>query len=139
MKEFINDILSSPFGLVLETVIGIALLILIFLSRTSFGKKMILNLTAKIVTNEKQVESKVKELKDTKESLEKSFEEQKKIAELKEKEAEKKFQLLESFLLNALKSINNVKVQTAVENYEKLKAEQLTDDYEKVGCNGEKE
>lgn len=139
MKEFINEILSSPFGLVLETVVGIALLILIFLSRTSFGKKMILNLTARIVSNESKIDKKIQELENTKKQLEE--EHKKTVEEIENKYAEQanKLEKLENFLLKALESINNVKVKIAVENYKNLKAEQLTDDYEKVGYNGEKE
>ena len=52
---------------------------------------------------------------------------------------EKEYAFIEKFLIDTLSNINNVKVKTAVESYEKLKAEYLTDDYEKIGYNGKKD
>ena len=138
MKEFINEILSSPFGLVLESFLGIIIFALVVLSKTKFGKKLIINLTARIVDNEKKVEDKIKELDDTKKEIVEKHEKTEKEIELKLAEKEKQFASLEKFLLDALKSVNNVKVKTAVENYEKLKGD-LTDKNEKIGYNGQKD
>lgn len=139
MKEIVNDILSSPFGLVLETVIGIALLILIFLSRTSFGKKMIINLTARIVNNESRIDKKIAELENTKKQLEE--EHKKTVEELENKYAEQanKLEKLENFLLKALESINNVNVKRTITDYKTLKDKYLNEEPKKVAENGEKE
>lgn len=139
MKEVVNDILSSPFGLVLESIIGIIILVLLVLSKTKFGRKIIFDLIARINNHEKKVENDIKEVKAAKEQMEKNNAETVKKCELMMAEKEKQFANLEKFLLDALKSINNVKVKTAVENYEKLKGEYLTDDYEKIGYNGQKD
>lgn len=139
MKEVVNDILSSPFGLVLESIIGIIILVLLVLSRTKFGRKIIFDLITRITNHEKKVEKDIEEVKAAKEQMEKNNAETIKKCELMMAEKEKQFASLEKFLLDALKSVNNVKVKTAVENYEKLKGEYLTDDYEKIGYNGQKD
>lgn len=139
MKEFINEILSSPFGLILESILGIIIFALVVLSKTKFGKKMLIELATKIATNEKKVDKKVEELDAAKKEIIEKHEKTEKEIELKLAEERVKFEKLEKFLLNALGSINNVNVKKAIENYEKLKAEQLTDNYEKVGYNGQKD
>ena len=139
MKEVVNDILSSPFGLVLESIIGIIILVAIILSKTKFGRKIIFDLITRINNHEKKVENDIKEVKAAKEQMEKNNAETVKKCESIMAEKEKQFASLEKFLLDALKSVNNVKVKTAVENYEKLKGEYLTDEYEKVGYNGQKD
>lgn len=139
MKEVVNDILSSPFGLVLESIIGIIILVLLVLSRTKFGRKIIFDLITRITNHEKKVEKDIEEIKAAKEQMEKNNAETIKKCESMMAEKEKQFASLEKFLLDALKSVNNVKVKTAVENYEKLKGEYLTDDYEKIGYNGQKD
>ena len=127
MKEVVNDILSSPFGLVLESILGIIILVVIILSKTKFGRKIIFDLIARINNHEKKVEKDIEEVKAAKEQMEKNNAETIKKCELMMAEKEKQFASLEKFLLDALKSVNNVKVKTAVENYEKLKGEYLTD------------
>ena len=139
MKEVVNDILSSPFGLVLESIIGIIILVGLILSKTKFGRKIIFDLITRINNHEKKVAKDIEEVKAAKEQMENNNAETVKKCELMMAEKEKQFASLEKFLLDALKSINNVKVKTTVENYEKLKAEYLTDEYEKIGYNGQKD
>lgn len=139
MKEDVNDILSSPFGLVLESILGIIILVVIILSKTKFGRKIIFDLIARINNHEKKVENDIKEVKAAREQMEKNNAETIKKCELMMAEKEKQFASLEKFLLDALKSINNVKVKTAVENYEKIKGEYLTNNETKIVENEQKD
>lgn len=139
MKEFINEILSSPFGLVLESIVGIIILIGLVLSKTKFGRKLLFTLMDRITNSEKKIDKQIEELKKDKEEMQKEHEETIKKYELEMAKKEKEYAFIEKFLIDTLSNINNVKVKTAVESYEKLKAEYLTDDYEKIGYNGKKD
>ena len=139
MKEFINDILSSPFGLVLESFVGIVILVILVLSKTKFGRKLLFALMDRVTNSEKKIDKQIEELKKDKEEMQKQHEETIQKYELEMAKKEKEYAFIEKFFLDTLSNINNVKVKTAVEGYEKLKAEYLTDDYEKIGYNGEKD
>ena len=54
MKEFVNDILSSPFGLVLESIVGIVILVVLVLSKTKFGRKLLFALMDRVTNSEKK-------------------------------------------------------------------------------------
>jgi len=139
MKEFVNDILSSPFGLVLESIVGIIILVIFVLSKTKFGRKLLFALMDRITNSEKKIDKQIEELKKDKEEMQKEHEETIKKYELEMAKKEKEYAFVEKFFLDTLGNINNVKVKTAVESYEKLKAEYLTDDYEKIGYNEQKD
>ena len=139
MKEFVNEILSSPFGLVLESFVGIIILVILVLSKTKFGKKLLFALMDRITNSEKKIDKQIEELKKDKEEMQKQHEETIKKYELEMAKKEKEYTFVEKFLLDTLGNINNVKVKTAVESYEKLKSEYLTDDYKKIGYNGQKD
>ena len=139
MKEFFNDILSSPFGLVLESIVGIIILVGLVLSKTKFGRKLLFALMDRITNSEKKIDKQIEELKKDKEEMQKEHEETIKKYELEMAKKEKEYAFIEKFLIDTLNNINNVKVKTAVESYEKLKAEYLTDDYEKIGYNEQKD
>lgn len=139
MKEIVNDILSSPFGLVLESILGIIILVVLVLSKTKFGRKLLFALMDRVTNSEKKIDKQIEELKKDKKEMQKQHEETIKNYELEMAKKEKEYAFIEKFLIDTLSNINNVKVKTAVESYEKLKAEYLTDDYEKVGYNGQKE
>ena len=139
MKEIVNDILSSPFGLVLESIIGIIILVVLVLSKTKFGRKLLFALMDRITNSEKKIDKQIEELKKDKEEMQKQHEETIQKYELEMAKKEKEYAFIEKFLIDTLKNINNVKVKTAVEDYEKLKDKYLNDDYEKIGYNGEKE
>jgi divalent metal cation (Fe/Co/Zn/Cd) transporter len=132
MKEIVNDILSSPFGLVLETILGIIILVVIVLSRTKFGRKLLFALMDRIANSEKKIDKQIEELKKDKEEMQKQHEDTIKKYELEMAKKEKEYAFVEKFLLDTLGNINNVKVKTAVESYEKLKAEYLTDNDTKI-------
>lgn len=139
VEQFVNEILSSTFGSILEIIIGIAILLLIVLSKTKFGKKLLLELAAKIVANESRIDKKIEELENTKKHLEE--EHKKTVEEIEQKYAEQanKFEELENFLLKALESINNVNVKTAIADYKKIKDKYLKEEPKKVAENGKKE
>jgi len=139
MKEFINDILSSPFGLVLETILGIIILVVIVLSRTKFGRKLLFALMDRITNSEKKIDKQIEELKKDKEEMQKEHEETIKKYELEMAKKEKEYAFVEKFILDTLSNINNVKVKTAIESYEKLKAEYLTDNDKKIVDNEQKD
>jgi len=139
MKEIVNDILSSPFGLILESILGIIILVALVLSKTKFGRKLLFALMDRITNSEKKIDKQIEELKKDKEEMQKQHEETIHKYELEMAKKEKEYAFIEKFLIDTLKNINNVKVKTAVEDYEKLKNKYLNDDYEKIGYNGEKE
>ena len=139
MKEFVNEILSSPFGLVLESFVGIVILVILVLSKTKFGRKLLFALMDRVTNSEKKIDKQIEELKKDKEEMQKQHEETIQKYELEMAKKEKEYAFIEKFLIDTLSNINNVKVKTAIESYEKLKAEYLTDDYEKIGYNGEKD
>ena len=139
MKEIVNDILSSPFGLVSESIIGIIILVVLVLSKTKFGRKLLFALMDRITNSEKKIDKQIEELKKDKEEMQKQHEETIQKYELEMAKKEKEYAFIEKFLIDTLSNINNVKVKTAVESYEKLKDKYLNDDYEKIGYNGEKE
>ena len=139
VEQFVNEILSSTFGSIAEIIIGIAILVLIVLSKTKFGKKLLLELAAKIATSENRINNEVEKLENTKKQLEE--EHKKTVEELEKKYAEQanKLEKLENFLLKALESINNVNVKKAIKDYKKLKDKYLNEEPTKVAENGEKE
>lgn len=139
MKEFINDILSSPFGLVLETILGIIILVVLVLSKTKFGRKLLFALMDRITNSEKKIDKQIEELKKDKEEMQKQHEETIQKYELEMAKKEKEYAFIEKFLIDTLSNINNVKVKTAVEGYEKLKAEYLTDNDTKIVENEQKD
>lgn len=139
VEQFVNDILSSTFGSILEIIIGVAILVLIVLSKTKFGKKLLLELAAKIAASESRIDKKIQELENTKKQLEE--EHKKTVEEIENKYAEQanKLEKLENFLLKALESINNVNVKRAITDYKNLKDKYLNEEPKKVAENGEKE
>ena len=118
MKKFVNEVLSSPFGLVIESIVCIIILVVLVLSK---------------------IDKQIEELKKDKEEMQKQHEETIKKYELEMAKKEKEYAFIEKFLIDTLSNINNVKVKTAIEGYEKLKAEYLTDDYKKIGYNEQKD
>lgn len=139
MKEFINDILSSPFGLVLESIVGIILLVVLVLSKTKFGRKLLFALMDRITNSEKKIDKQIEELKKDKEEMQKEHEKTIQKYELEMAKKEKEYAFIEKFLIDTLSNINNVKVKTAIEGYEKLKAEYLTDNDTKIVENEQKD
>lgn len=139
MKEIVNDILSSPFGLVLESFVGIIILVILVLSKTKFGRKLLFALMDRITNSEKKIDKQIEELKKDKEEMQKQHEETIQKYELEMAKKEKEYAFIEKFLINTLSNINNVKVKTAVESYEKLKAEYLTDNDTKIVENEQKD
>ena len=139
MKEFVNDILSSPFGLVLESIAGIVILVVLVLSKTKFGRKLLFALMDRVTNSEKKIDKQIEELKKDKEEMQKEHEETIQKYELEMTKKEKEYAFIEKFLIDALSNINNVKVKTAVESYEKLKAEYLTDNDTKIVENEQKD
>ena len=139
MKEFINEVLSSPFGLVLESIVGIIILVVLVLSKTKFGRKLLFALMDRITNSEKKIDKQIEELKKDKEEMQKEHEETIKKYELEMAKKEKEYAFIEKFLIDTLSNINNVKVKTAVESYEKLKAEYLTDNDTKIVENEQKD
>lgn len=139
MKEFINEILSSPFGLVLESIVGIIILVVLVLSKTKFGRKLLFALMDRITNSEKKIDKQIEELKKDKEEMQKEHEETIQKYELEMAQKEKEYAFIEKFLIDTLSNINNVKVKTAVESYEKLKAEYLTDNDTKIVENEQKD
>ena len=139
MKEFINDILSSPFGLVLESIVGIVILVVLVLSKTKFGRKLLFALMDRVTNSEKKIDKQIEELKKDKEEMQKEHEETIQKYELEMAKKEKEYAFIEKFLIDALSNINNVKVKTAVESYEKLKADYLTDNDTKIVENEQKD
>jgi len=139
MKEIVNDILSSPFGLVLETILGIIILVVIVLSRTKFGRKLLFALMDRITNSEKKIDKQIEELKKDKEEMQKQHEETIQKYELEMAKKEKEYAFVEKFLIDTLSNINNVKVKTAIESYEKIKAEYLTDNDTKIVENEQKD
>lgn len=139
MKEFVNDILSSPFGLVLESIVGIVILVVLVLSKTKFGRKLLFALMDRVTNSEKKIDKQIEELKKDKEEMQKQHEETIKKYELEMVKKEKEYAFIEKFLIDTLSNINNVKVKTAVESYEKLKAEYLTDNDTKIVENEQKD
>lgn len=139
MKEFVNEILSSPFGLVLESIAGIILLAVLVLSKTKFGRKLLFALMDRITNSEKKIDNQIAELKKDKEEMQKEHEETIKKYELKMAQKEKEYAFIEKFLIDILSNINNVKVKTAVESYEKLKAEYLNNKDTKIVENEQKD
>ena len=71
--------------------------------------------------------------------MQKQHEETIKKYELEMVKKEKEYAFIEKFLIDTLSNINNVKVKTAVESYEKLKAEYLTDNDTKIVENEQKD
>lgn len=139
MKEFINDILSSPFGLVLESIVGIIILVVLVLSKTKFGRKLLFALMDRITNSEKKIDKQIEELKKDKEEMQKEHEKTIQKYELEMAKKEKEYAFIEKFLIDTLSNINNVKVKTAIEGYEKLKAEYLTDNDTKIVENEQKD
>lgn len=139
MKEFVNEILSSPFGLVLESFAGIVILVILVLSKTKFGRKLLFALMDRITNSEKKIDKQIEELKKDKEEMQKQHEETIKKYELEMAKKEKEYAFIEKFLIDTLSNINNVKVKTAIEGYEKLKAEYLTDNDTKIVENEQKD
>lgn len=139
MKEFVNEILSSPFGLVLESIIGIVILVVLVLSKTKFGRKLLFALMDRVTNSEKKIDKQIEELKKDKEEMQKQHQETIKKYELEMAKKEKEYAFIEKFLLDTLGNINNVKVKTAVESYERLKAEYLTDNDTKIVENEQKD
>lgn len=139
MKEFINDILSSPFGLVLESIVGIILLVVLVLSKTKFGRKLLFALMDRITNSEKKIDKQIEELKKDKEEMQKEHEKTIQKYEFEMAKKEKEYAFIEKFLIDTLSNINNVKVKTAIEGYEKLKAEYLTDNDTKIVENEQKD
>ena len=139
MKEFVNDILSSPFGLVLESIAGIVILVVLVLSKTKFGRKLLFALMDRVTNSEKKIDKQIEELKKDKEEMQKEHEETIQKYELEMAKKEKEYAFIEKFLIDTLSNINNVKVKTAVESYEKLKAEYLTDNDTKIVENEQKD
>jgi len=139
MKEIVNDILSSPFGLVLETILGIIILVVIVLSRTKFGRKLLFALMDRITNSEKKIDKQIEELKKDKEEMQKEHKETIQKYELEMAKKEKEYAFVEKFLIDTLSNINNVKVKTAIESYEKIKAEYLTDNDTKIVENEQKD
>lgn len=139
MKEFVNDILSSPFGLVLESILGIIILVVLVLSKTKFGRKLLFALMDRVTNSEKKIDKQIEELKKGKEEMQKQHEETIQKYELEMAQKEKEYAFVEKFLIDTLSNINNVKVKTAVESYEKLKAEYLTDNDTKIVENEQKD
>ena len=139
MKEFVNDILSSPFGLVLESIAGIVILVVLVLSKTKFGRKLLFALMDRVTNSEKKIDKQIEELKKDKEEMQKEHEETIQKYELEMTKKEKEYAFIEKFLIGTLSNINNVKVKTAVESYEKLKAEYLTDNDTKIVENEQKD
>lgn len=139
MKEIVNDILSSPFGLVLESIIGIIILVVLVLSKTKFGRKLLFALMDRITNSEKKIDKQIEEIENNKKQLEE--EHKKTVEEIENKYAEQanKLEKLENFLLKALESINNVNVKRAIIDYKNLKDKYLNEEPEKVAENGEKE
>lgn len=132
VEQFVNEILSSTFGSIAEIFVGIAILALIVLSKTKFGKKLLLELAAKIATSEKRIDKEIEKLENTKKQLEE--EHKKTVEELEKKYAEQanKLEKLENFLLKALESINNVNVKRAITDYKKIKDKYLNEEPTKV-------
>ena len=114
MKEFINEILSSPFGLVLESIVGIIILVVLVLSKTKFGRKLLFALMDRITNSEKKIDKQIEELKKDKEEMQKEHEETIQKYELEMAQKEKEYAFIEKFLIDTLSNINNVKVKTAV-------------------------
>ena len=139
MKEFVNDILSSPFGLVLESIVGVIVLVVIVLSKTKFGRKLLFALKDRVTNSEKKIDKQIEELKKDKEEMQKQHEETIQKYELAMAKKEKEYTFIEKFLIDTLSNINNVKVKTAIESYEKLKAEYLTDNDTKIVENEQKD
>lgn len=139
MKEFVNEILSSPFGLVLESFVGIVILVILVLSKTKFGRKLLFALMDRVTNSEKKIDKQIEELKKDKEEMQKEHEETIKKYELEMTKKEKEYAFIEKFLIDTLSNINNVKVKTAIESYEKLKAEYLTDNDTKIVENEQKD
>ena len=139
MKEFVNEILSSPFGLVLESFVGIVILVVLVLSKTKFGRKLLFALMDRVTNSEKKIDKQIEELKKDKEEMQKEHEETIQKYELEMAKKEKEYAFIEKFLIDTLSNINNVKVKTAVESYEKLKAEYLTDNDTKIVENEQKD
>ena len=138
-EQFVNEVLSSTFGSILEIIIGVAILVLIVFSKTKFGKKLLIELAAKIAASESRIDKEIAKLENTKKQLE--AEHKKTVEELEKKYAEQanKLEKLENFLLKALESINNVNVKKAITDYKTLKDKYLNEEPKKVAENGEKE
>ncbi len=139
MKEWLMEFAKTPVGTAICIGVGIIVLVVMVFAKTSFGKKAIRDLTAKVLQNKSVVEKAKTICEEARENCDT------KVAELetetKEKVAnlENEIQKLTELVIALAKPINNVNVKKVIENYENSKVDKIPTETEKVAETTEKE
>ena len=129
--QWLNEFSNTKVGIIIATTISVLLILVYIFSKTSIGRKALIELRSKAITTKSYVET-------TKEVI---VEELKKQKEKTEKELELYKSYFESFrqeTFEVLKVIPNAKVKKFVKDHENLSVDELVKKYAKDALKGEK-
>lgn len=123
-KEIIEIIFNSKVGIIIAITISILLILAYFFSKTSIGRKALIELKSKATTTKALVET---HQENTKEELKKQKEDAKKELEL----YKSYFETFRQETFEVLKYVPNAKVKKFVQEHENLNIKELVEKYGK--------
>ena len=127
MEQFgnwVNEFAKTPAGIILASALAFILVLIYIFSKTSIGRKALIELRSKAIATRALVETHKENVeKEIKEHKEKTKEEIKKILNVVELERQEMFEVL--------KLVPNAKVKNFVKEHENMSVEQLLAKYGK--------
>ena len=111
MKDKFLEFAKTPLGTAIAIGLYCLIMLIYILSKTSFGQKAINSIKYKF-------DYLLGEFKKHKEETEKALEEQNKYLKKQLEESKQELEQFKTFVVDALKYVNNKKIQQALQNYE---------------------
>lgn len=133
MEQFgnwVNEFAKTPAGIILASALSILLLLIYFFSKTSIGRKALLELRSKAISTRSLVET-------HKENVEKQVKEHKEKTEEKVKEILNIVELERQEMFEVLKFVPNAKVKKFVKEHENMSVNDLLNKVKKDALKGE--